>query len=285
MRNALSVVGLACALLMSCGSHFATPSPSSSTLPPRDLTDILHRSRNATVKIVSVPGDSQGTGFLINDQYVATAFHVIGSHAQHGSQIDFQIFADIRVTFPTGEEISATCTSIPTQTDMTPIADDFAILKLASRPQSHPASLPLAQDSHAGEIGDDIVFSGYPLDVPVMVTHRGFVSGRIIEPTILALQAPINKGNSGGAVLNANGEVIGIITLREGGISKGLETLREQIRENAKSGSITFNNIDPLLGVNAVIDTLDKYISPGIGYALGVRYLREYIRSHPRSAG
>src|SRR5207249_2307669 len=104
-----------------------------------------------------------------------------------------------------------------TPSDSTPLSQDFALLKLNTKPTKTYAKVTLAIDKEKQDVGDELVFSGYPLATPGMVTHRGMISGFDPSGSVIFIQAAINKGNSGGAVLNMDGHVIGIISNREGG--------------------------------------------------------------------
>jgi len=107
------------------------------------------------------------------------------------------------------------------------------------------------------------------------------ISGVDINGSIICIQAPINKGNSGGALLSSDGNVLGVISMREGGISKGLDDLSKHIEITSKQGSVQIMGVDPLQSIRAIISTLDTYISTGIGYAIHIKYLREYCKKHP----
>ena len=110
-----------------------------------------------------------------------------------------------------------------------------------------------------------------------MVTHRGMVSGHDDAFSIIFIQAPVNKGNSGGALLNAQGHVIGIVSMREGGISQGLQQLQVYIDQISSQGSVQIMGVDPLQATKAIILTLDQYISTGIGYARAIKFAQEYF--------
>lgn len=244
---------------------------------------ILEQSRNATVRVFSEQGKSSGTGFLIGERIVLTCFHVIGAYAVQEKNINVNVFPDIKVALASGEVIDGTVISMPTQADLTPLERDFAFVRLKTKPsKAHPA-LTLAAGNEVVEVGDEIVFSGYPLAVPGMVTHRGMVSGKNQEHAIIFVQASINKGNSGGALLNQQGHVIGIVSMREGGITVGLQQLQQQIDATAAQGSIQLMGVDPLQASKALIQTLDQYISTGIGYARVINSARDYMGRNPAS--
>ncbi len=245
------------------------------------IVNIVH-SKNSTVQISSNLLNSKGSGSLFNNGYVITAFHVVARIAKDNqNRISWNIPSDLLVTFPNGERIKADCVSLPTETEPDPLLYDFAILKLRKNPKDNWQSVVLAEHPEAIEVGDEVVFSGYPLATPGMVTHRGMVSGFDIQKKLIFIQAPINKGNSGGTVLNQIGEAIGIINMREGGISKGLSDLTDHIDRTSKNGSVKIMGVDPLQSTRAIIETLDRYISTGIGYTVSIKFLKDYLTKHP----
>ncbi len=68
--------------------------------------------------------------------------------------------------------------------------------------------------------------------------------------------------------------------MREGGISRGLSELNSYIDKNTHHGSVQIMGVDALQATKAIIQTLDEYISTGIGYARSVKYAREYLDTH-----
>ena len=243
--------------------------------------NLLERSRKNCVQVASEAGSSRGTGFFIAPDYVATCFHVISSIAIEGNNVRWNIYTDLKVKTESGEIIDATCVSPPNRFGSEPLQFDFAILKLKSKPKNAPEIVKLSDSAYRPDVGNDVVFSGYPLATPAMVTHKGMVSGLGVNNSIICIQAPVNKGNSGGALLAPNGEACGIINMREGGISQGLQQLSKYIDESKKHGSVAIMGVDPLAVFNEVIGTLDTYISTGIGYARTTQHLRDYISAHP----
>lgn len=243
--------------------------------------DVIAKSRASTVRITSQALNSSGTGFFIGHQYVATCFHVVAAVQSNGNNVNFNIPHDIVVRLPTGEEVNGEVVTIPSNSDPSPLASDFAIIKLKSVPNTKYEIAKLAQPKFAVEVGSEVIFSGYPLGAPGMVTHRGMISGDEPNLPFIFVQAPINKGNSGGALFDDTGLVIGVVSNREGGISKGLAELSVRIEESAKSGSVQIMGVDPLQATRGLIQTLDEYISTGMGYARRIEPLQIWISSHP----
>jgi len=240
--------------------------------------DIIELSRNSCVKISSKTGDSAGSGFFISDDLIATCFHVIASISQNEQQIDWNIYQDLQITTITGENINANCITSPTQKDSSPLFQDFAVLKLIKKPTNLKNYILQFSDKDIKtiKIGSDCYFSGYPLFAPALITHKGMISGIDDSGNIICIQGSINKGNSGGALISDNGKVIGIVSMREGGISKALEELTVYIENTEKQGSVHLMGVDPLQAIKATVKTLDTYISTGIGYARNIKYLKKY---------
>lgn len=251
------------------------------TLVPT-MKAIIMQSRLATVEISSTLGDSRGTGFLIGRNHVATCFHVVARIAQDGTQIKWEIYQDLKVKLSDGTEFNAKIASVPTQRSPEPLYRDFAILELDHEVPADMAAHALEVVAPVFEVGDDVIFSGYPLATPAMVSHRGMVSGFDAKSDVICIQGPVNKGNSGGALCDARGFVIGIVSNREGGIAVGLSQLNAYIEGIGKSGgSIQLMGVDPLQAIRAISQTLDLYISTGIGYAHASGPLKAYLDAHP----
>lgn len=75
-------------------------------------------------------------------------------------------------------------------------------------------SAPLPISSDTPEQGSPVVVIGSPLGLEGTVTD-GLVSR--VDPNFIQMSAPISPGNSGSPVLNAEGEVVGIATIKIAG--------------------------------------------------------------------
>ena len=142
----------------------------------------------------------KGSGVIISkDGYILTNNHVVA-----GAQ-------DIKATLADGRKFKARLVGRDSETDL-------AILKVNAK------DLPYAElgDSDAIRVGDWAIAVGNPLGIGHTVTV-GVISainrtlpidnrGKVIKEAIQT-DAAINRGNSGGALANIAGEVIGINTL------------------------------------------------------------------------
>jgi putative serine protease PepD len=192
------------------GDDSASRAPSSSaTLPrsssgavnagPGDLSDVAAR---VLPSVVSVQGRiGSGSGFVIdNSGHILTNAHVITGGG------------DVAVVTRRGPPaLQATVVGMDA-------ANDLAVLRVDPTASLRPLALGR---SSAVAVGDPVLAVGSPLGLSGTVT-AGIVSALDREVrigrtgrTLRALQtdAPINRGNSGGPLVNARGEVIGVNTL------------------------------------------------------------------------
>ena len=239
-------------------------------------------SRESCVQVLAHDINAAGTGFFIDDLHVVTSFHVVArTERSVDNKVRHTISKQIDVVRQDGTSIKAKLVSIPSEEDRSPYDQDFAILRLLAKPQFPVRSVKLSEDIAPPVVGSEVFFSGFPLDVDAMLTHKGYVSG-FTSGGMICLQAPINEGNSGGAVLNINGEVIGIVASREGEISRSLKDQQKQIAKSRQVGQVEILGVNTLDATEELIKKLDKYISTGIGYAIPVSFLKRYLSKNPR---
>ena len=118
----------------------------------------------------------------------------------------------IKVTLSNGEEYDA---ELVGRDDAGSVVggSDLAVIKIDAK------ELPVLPfgDSDALEVGEWVIAIGTPLNYSQSVT-RGIVSakgrtGFTAYGQFIQTDAPINQGNSGGALINIRGELVGINTL------------------------------------------------------------------------
>jgi S1-C subfamily serine protease len=150
-----------------------------------------------------------GSGFVIDKAgHIVTNYHVVQGARQ------------VEVSFSNNESVKARVVG-------TDPSSDLAVLqvKVSSRALT---PLPLG-DSDAVRVGDSVVAIGNPFGLDRTVT-AGIVSAlqrQITAPNeyaidhVIQTDAPINHGNSGGPLLNAEGKVIGVNSQIETGGTGG----------------------------------------------------------------
>jgi S1-C subfamily serine protease len=141
---------------------------------------------------------SFGTGWAISSSYVVTNNHVIAGHDK---------FVLLRTD---GEDISATVA-------MRDVVNDLALLKVNDTSKM-PKALRLAH--MPARIGDKVFTIGYPHPTTMGTKPKltdGIVSavtGLKDDPRTYQISVPLQAGNSGGPLLNMDGEVVGVVTAK-----------------------------------------------------------------------
>lgn len=146
-------------------------------------------------------GDNQGSGVVISDQgHVVTNFHVIEASPY---------LAKATVETPSGEMINRELMLLGYD-----MKKDLALLQFKNTKDFSLQALPMGSIESVSE-GQRIVTIGSPRGLMNTVSD-GIVSGirRFDEETYVQISAPISPGNSGGALLNMKGELIGLTTFK-----------------------------------------------------------------------
>ena len=185
------------------------------------MNEIYERAAPGVVQIASTSGNTDafsgdippsalGSGFVVDKAgHIVTNFHVV------------EDAEEIRVSFSNRDTVEAELVGTDPSTDL-------AVLQVDSS-ASALTPLPLG-DSDQVRVGDPVVAIGNPFGLDRTAT-AGIVSAlqRLITAPndftidhVIQTDAPINRGNSGGPLLNSRGEVIGVNTqIETGGISTG----------------------------------------------------------------
>jgi S1-C subfamily serine protease len=178
-----------------------------------------------------------GSGFVIDkDGHIITNYHVV-----EGAQ-------SVEVSFSNRETMRARIVGVDPATDI-------AVLKVDARAR---ALTPLKLgDSDTVRVGDSVVAIGNPFGLERSIT-AGIVSAlqrEIAAPNrfsaidhVIQTDAPINHGNSGGPLLNAQGQVIGVnAQIETGGTTDGnvgigfaipIDTVKDVAAQLIKNGKV-----------------------------------------------
>jgi putative serine protease PepD len=183
------------------------------------LAQIAAAVQDSVVSITTQSGEGSGV-ILTADGYILTNNHVVAT-AQGDT---------VQIIFANGKKATATIVGTDPRTDL-------AVVKASGVSGLKPATLG---DSSQMQVGDTVLALGSPLGLEGSVT-AGIISAkdRTIQSSsdentpqspfgnnpfgqqqqssstisgLLQTDAPINPGNSGGALVNTNGQVIGINT-------------------------------------------------------------------------
>lgn len=216
------------------------------------LANLYERANPSVVNIEVVSGfhratdiiDSSGSGFVYDDQgHIVTNAHVVRNAEE------------VIVTFSMGYVATAEVIGVDDYSDLAVIKVDPSEVPLVP--------LPLG-DSNLLQVGQRVVAIGNPFGLQGSMTTgiisalgRSLPSAELLDtsyagysnPSIIQIDAAVNPGNSGGPLLNSQGEVVGVNTAirTENGGFQGIafavpsNTLRRVIPQLIEGGQVRYS--------------------------------------------
>lgn len=215
---------------------------------------------------------AEGSGIIISeDGYILTNNHVVNSTST-SSFYEIGKATSIKVVLYNDEtEYEAKIVGTDSQTDL-------AVIKI----EKEGLSAAELGDSDSVQVGEFAMAIGNPLGLQSSVTG-GFISAinRTITDsdgkkfTLIQTDAAINSGNSGGALVNSQGQVIGVNTIKYAG--DGIEGMGFAIPINSTTSIIEqlieYNKVKrPYMGISGI--DLDAQTASRNRLVVGV-----YVRS------
>lgn len=199
------------------GAHSTTPqaqvgTPAPTVVVPPSATDlqqtviaVVRTVQPSVVEIQSVgpQGNAIGSGEIVSaDGYIVTNDHVVATYQSYN------------VTLSNGQ-------SYPAQVAGQDAADDLAVIKISAPTKLQPINFG---DSNKVQVGEFVLALGNPLGLQQSATF-GIISALNRSASeapngpagtltgLIQTSAPINPGNSGGALVDLQGNLIGVPTL------------------------------------------------------------------------
>lgn len=233
----------------------------------------IKNSGDSILKANATESLNLGTGTIIsNNGYILTNWHLAGNK-----------YSSCYVTLDDGSIYNGN--TVWADSDL-----DLAIVKISVSGLNY---LSLG-DSDNVKIGDNVYAIGNPIGIEFQRTvTSGIISGlnrtiKIEEENLLSYMegliqtdASINEGNSGGPLINKNGEVIGINTVKiesaEGiGFATPINTIKPIIESFIDTGE--FN--EAYLGIFAYDKEVVKYLKNDIEFDSGI-YVVQIMKDGP----
>ncbi|MBM7840954.1 serine protease Do [Alkalihalobacillus xiaoxiensis] len=194
------------------------------------VTDIVNEVSDAVVGVINLQqmdmfgsGDTSETGTgsgVIYRQEGDSAFIVTNQHVIEGA-------SEVEVALTDGTRVTA---DVVGEDELT----DLAVLQIDNEHVDTVATFGNSDDLNVGEpalaIGNPLglefagsvtqgIISATERSIPVDTTGNGQADW---NAEVIQTDAAINPGNSGGALINMNGEVIGINSMKIAGVAEGL---------------------------------------------------------------
>ncbi len=222
----------------------------------------------------STYAEGTGSGIIISDD----GFIVTNNHVIDGASA-------ITVTLNTGSEYEAELIGSDSKTDL-------AVLKISPK---EPLTVAELGDSSTLEVGERAVAIGNPLGMEFFgSTTQGIVSAvnRTITVenttmTVIQTDAAINQGNSGGALVNAYGQVIGINAVKissstvEGmGFAIPISDAKPVLQDLIEHGYVKGR---PVIGITS--RDVNEYMAQRQGWPMGVQVMGVEPDSGAAAAG
>lgn len=189
-----------------------------------------------------------GTGFVVSSKgYILTNAHVVDG----ANKITVKVY---------GEDGERAATLIGSDAET-----DIAVLKVAGA-QLHPLKLG---DSDAVRVGEYVLAIGNPLSSDELANTLTFgiisatkreVSIENYTNTYFQTDAAINFGNSGGPLVNLNGEVIGMNSAKT--ITAGYDAMGNAVSAEGIGFALPINEVQKIMEVLITKGTIER---PGIG--------------------
>ena len=195
-------------LLTGCVAEVESPTPQAAKAEPDKsyrpaipgellsdggVADAVENVLPAVVKVIT--SDSSGTGFIVSpDGLVVTNRHVVKGARQ------------VSVALASGDQLQGRVTGQHESADL-------AYIQIENRDTFE--TIPTG-DSDALRVGDEVIAVGYPLG-SLLVGMTPTVSVGIVSAKrdgLIQTDASLNPGNSGGPLLNTDGQVVGVVVSR-----------------------------------------------------------------------
>lgn len=199
-------VGGVIALVISVIVVMVTPTPNAKKVQElsnkvkilEDNQKVINNEVRKSKIPVTITQTNDGSGFLVSAKgYLITNAHVVRGRS------------NAVVVNNKGQQYNAKIIALDE-------AKDLALLEITDEEFQAPATLPYSFKKSAAELGEAIYTLGYPRNE--IVYNEGYLSARTgLDGDTLTYQMSVaaNPGNSGGPVLNKNGEVIGVLSTRQ----------------------------------------------------------------------
>lgn len=221
------------------------------TIDDGDFRGEIDTVRKNTVTIYNTGEiqNSQGSAFLLENGYLVTNAHVVGDSSE------------VYVQFAQDQVVSGEIVGVDRYTDL-------AVIK----PNEKPGNISGLSFAESATVGESVFAVGAPSGFESTAT-TGIISGteRSVQslvpqysiPDMVQVDSALNPGNSGGPIVNEDGEVVAVAQSRQGdnlgfGVSYRLtEKITQSLIEDG-------NHTHPFIGIRTL--EVSPFVSESIEY-------------------
>lgn len=185
------------------------------------FADVAGDASASVVAIGSADGEASGAGVWIDETLAVTNLHVVDDLIGAEGTWPREEPLEVPVTLPDGREATGLVARADPMIDLALVEfDDDEVDRLRDN-GGVPEPLELV-DPRAARPGDDVVVVGAPFGLAGSVSvgvlsgvdrTTGFAAAPA-QTILLQTDAAVNPGNSGGPLLDADGRVLGVVSIR-----------------------------------------------------------------------
>jgi len=225
----------------------------------------------------------RGSGFVVEDGRLITAFHVLMQPSYDTVRIRFhnQLESDgVRVNRT--DLLSAIVESSPEQ------ALDYATVRLDEPEMDTSHKFAVDREAEVRP-GKRVVVMGFPYGRPFLASHVAYVSATYQEnpAVVLQLDGSVNPAHSGGPVLDPEtGNVVAYAVRAHTGLANDFDDLVTALDANISAlapsggGRVVIGGIDPrdafratMIALRQLAESLRRSANVGIGFAFSAAHL------------
>lgn len=184
-----------------------------------------------------------GTGFALNNGYIATNYHVV----ENAKTITIQGVAGI-----SSEKYTASVIA-------TDKVNDLALIQIKDGKFQGFGQIPYRVKTSTSDVGESIFVLGYPLittmgnDIKLTTGVISSKTGFMGDVALYQISAPIQPGNSGGPLFDDQGNLIGVVNAKH----KGAENVGYAIKASYLNNLIESVTDSSILPSNNTLSTMD----------------------------
>ena len=205
--------------------------------------------------IVAAGSSWSGTGFALNNGYIATNYHVV----ENANTITVQ-----GIRGNNNDKYSASVIA-------TDKVNDLALIQIKDSKFNGFGQIPYRVKTSTSDVGEDIFVLGYPL-ITTMGNEIKLTTGVISSKTgymgdvaLYQISAPIQPGNSGGPLFDNQGNLIGIVNAKHKGaenVGYAIKTsyLNNLVESVTNASILPSNNTVSSMNLTNKVKSIEKFV-------------------------